>query len=111
MTLPAQGGMIELIDKGSPSDTHPTPLLFVHGGWHAAWCWDEHFLEFFAAAGYRAIALSLRGHGGSPTTKPLSNCSIADYRRRCAFGGGRPTRVASADRSLDGRFRRPEVPR
>jgi pimeloyl-ACP methyl ester carboxylesterase len=79
MTLPARSGTIELIDKGSSSDTHPAPLLFVHGGWHAAWCWDEHFLDFFADAGYRAIALSLRGHGGSPTTKPLSSCSIADY--------------------------------
>ena len=80
MALPARSGTIESIDKGSSSDTHPTPLLFVHGGWHGAWCWDEHFLDFFAGAGYRAIALSVRGHGNSPTTKPLSSCSIADYR-------------------------------
>jgi pimeloyl-ACP methyl ester carboxylesterase len=79
MALPARSGTIELIDKGSSSDTHPTPLLFVHGGWHGAWCWDEHFLDFFAGAGYRAIALSVRGHGNSPTTKPLSSCSVADY--------------------------------
>ena len=79
MTLPARSGTIELIDKGSSSDTHPTPLLFVHGGWHGAWCWDEHFLDFFAGAGYRAIALSVRGHGNSPATKPLSSCSVADY--------------------------------
>jgi pimeloyl-ACP methyl ester carboxylesterase len=79
MTLPARSGILELIDKGSSAHTHPTPLLFVHGGWHAAWCWDEHFLGFFADAGYRAVALSLRAHGGSTTTKPLSKCSIADY--------------------------------
>ena len=30
-------------------------------------------------AGYRAVALSLRGHGTSPRTKPLRSCSIADY--------------------------------
>lgn len=54
------------------------PLLFVHGGWHGAWCW-EHFLDFFADAGYRAVAMSLRGHGGSPTAKPLHKVSIADY--------------------------------
>ena len=71
--------MLELIDKGSCSDTHPTPLLFVHGGWHAAWCWDEHFLDFFADNGYRALALSLRGHGGSPAAKPIHTISIADY--------------------------------
>jgi pimeloyl-ACP methyl ester carboxylesterase len=71
--------MLEVIDKGSCSQAHPVPLLFVHGGWHGAWCWDDHFLDFFAAAGYRSVAVSLRGHGNSPTTKPLPSVSIADY--------------------------------
>jgi pimeloyl-ACP methyl ester carboxylesterase len=71
--------MLEVIDKGAVSDRHPVPLLFVHGAWHAAWCWDEHFLSFFADRGYRAVAVSLRGHGGSPTDKPLRTCSIADF--------------------------------
>jgi pimeloyl-ACP methyl ester carboxylesterase len=71
--------MLEVIDKGSCSDAHPVPLLFVHGGWHGAWCWDDHFLDYFADAGYRAVALSLRGHGTSPTTKPVHKVSIADY--------------------------------
>jgi pimeloyl-ACP methyl ester carboxylesterase len=55
------------------------PLLFVHGGWHGAWCWEEYFLDFFADKGYRALAVSLRGHGNSPTPKPLRTCSLADY--------------------------------
>jgi len=71
--------MLEVIDKGSCSQAHPVPLLFVHGGWQGAWCWDDHFLDFFAAAGYRAVALSLRGHGTSTTAKPLPKVSIADY--------------------------------
>jgi pimeloyl-ACP methyl ester carboxylesterase len=71
--------MLEVIDKGSTTERHPVPLLFVHGAWHAAWCWDEHFLDFFAGRGYRALAISLRGHGGSPTSKPLRRCSVADY--------------------------------
>ncbi len=70
--------MLEVIDKGSCGEAHPVPLLFVHGGWHAAWCWD-HFQDFFADAGYRAVALSLRGHGASPTTQRFHSCSIADY--------------------------------
>jgi pimeloyl-ACP methyl ester carboxylesterase len=70
--------MLEVIDKGSVSKRHPAPLLFVHGAWHAAWCWDEHFLNFFADKGYRALAVSLRGHGGSPTAR-LFTCSIPDY--------------------------------
>ncbi len=71
--------MLELIDEGACSDTHPAPLLFVHGAWHAAWCWEENFLEYFASKGYRALAVSLRGHGKSTTPKPLRNCSLADY--------------------------------
>ncbi len=71
--------MLEIIDKGQVTDEHRVPLLFVHGGCHAAWCWDEHFLDYFAAQGFRAVALSLRGHGGSTSEKPLRRCSVADY--------------------------------
>jgi pimeloyl-ACP methyl ester carboxylesterase len=70
---------LEVIDKGCVSESHPVPLLFVHGAWHAAWCWDENFLNFFATNGYRALAVSLRGHGSSPSPKPLRTCSVADY--------------------------------
>lgn len=72
-------GALEVIDKGAVSESHQSPVLFVHGAWHAAWCWDEHFLGFFADTGYRALALSFRGHGDSSTQKPLRSCSIADY--------------------------------
>lgn len=71
--------MLEVIDKGRAGSAHPVPLLFVHGAWHAAWCWDENFLDFFAARGYRALALSFRGHGNSPAPKRLRDCSFADY--------------------------------
>ncbi|MEW6163708.1 MAG: alpha/beta hydrolase [Pseudomonadota bacterium] len=55
------------------------PLLFVHGAYTAAWCWQERFLPWFAAAGFHAHALSLSGHGGSRARKPLDSCSIDDY--------------------------------
>jgi pimeloyl-ACP methyl ester carboxylesterase len=71
--------MLEVIGKGRCTNAHPVPLLFVHGGYHAAWCWDEHFLDFFAGRGFRALALSLRGHGQSTLSQSLSSCSIADY--------------------------------
>lgn len=71
--------MLEVIER-SPADVpRPVPLLFVHGAWHAAWCWDEHFLGYFADRGYRAVALSLRGHGTSATSKRLRDLSFADY--------------------------------
>jgi pimeloyl-ACP methyl ester carboxylesterase len=71
--------MLEIIDKGDVTNAHPTPLLFVHGGMHAAWCWDEHFLDYFASQGFRAAALSFRGHGGSSSDKPLRKLSVADF--------------------------------
>lgn len=71
--------MLEVIDKGSCSESHPAPLLFIHGAWHAAWCWDEHFLGFFEDKGYRALAASLRGHGASPASKRMQFCSVADF--------------------------------
>ncbi|RIA95871.1 Alpha/Beta hydrolase protein [Glomus cerebriforme] len=40
------------------------PLLFVHGLYHAAWCW-ENFLGWFASRGFDCFAVSLRGHGNS----------------------------------------------
>ena len=70
--------MLEVIDKGSATEAHPVPLLFVHGGWHAAWCWDENFLGFFADRGYRSVALSLRNHGNSDEKNPR-RCSVADW--------------------------------
>lgn len=60
---------------------HPVPLLFIHGAYTAAWCWDEHFLPWFAARGYAAYAVSLSGHGGSRRKSPLDNYSIDDYVR------------------------------
>ncbi len=71
--------MLELIDKGEPSPEHPHPLLFVHGAFQGAWSWDVNYLDFFADRGFRVLAPSLRGHGGSPTDKPLRLCSISDF--------------------------------
>ncbi|MFZ6027756.1 MAG: alpha/beta hydrolase [Chloroflexota bacterium] len=55
---------LELLESHPSNAAHVTPILFVHGSWHAAWCW-ENFLPYFAEHGYHAYALSLRGHGKS----------------------------------------------
>jgi pimeloyl-ACP methyl ester carboxylesterase len=45
-------------------NTHITnrPLVFIHGAWHGAWCWDP-WIEIFKNQGYSATAIELRGHG------------------------------------------------
>lgn len=70
---------VDLLDRGAETATHHTPLLFVHGTSHAAWCWDEHFLGYFAEHGYRAAAVNLRGHGGSPVGTSLRRVSLSDF--------------------------------
>jgi pimeloyl-ACP methyl ester carboxylesterase len=71
--------VLEVIDKGSATESRHAPLLFVHGAYHGAWCWNEYFLDFFADKGYRALAINLRGHGGSSSPKRLRFCTLADY--------------------------------
>ena len=70
---------LEVITRIPKEQKYKTPLLFVHGMWHGAWCWDEFFLPFFADAGYHVTALSLRGHAGSEGK--IQGSSIMDYVR------------------------------
>jgi pimeloyl-ACP methyl ester carboxylesterase len=55
------------------------PLLFVHGGYCDAWCWEPYFLPYFAEQGYAAHALSLRGHGASGGRESLFVAGLDDY--------------------------------
>lgn len=68
---------LETITRIPANQKYKTPLLFIHGMWHGAWCWDEFFLPFFADAGYHVTALSLRGHAGSEGK--IAGSSIMDY--------------------------------
>lgn len=70
---------LQIVKEEAVSGVHRTPILFVHGMWHAAWCWAEHFLPYFAQHGYVSYALSLRGHGGSEGRERLRWTSLADY--------------------------------
>jgi pimeloyl-ACP methyl ester carboxylesterase len=64
--------------KGNGNGGKP-PLLFVHGGYCDAWCWEPHFLPWFAAAGHAAYALSLRGHGASGGRGSMFVAGLDDY--------------------------------
>jgi pimeloyl-ACP methyl ester carboxylesterase len=54
-------------------------LLFVHGAFHGAWCWEDHYLPWFAEQGWAAHALSLRGHAGSEGEDRLQEFTLQDY--------------------------------
>lgn len=56
---------LEVITRRPRRKRRGPAILFVHGSGHGAWCWDEHFLGFFANNGFDVTAISLRGHGAS----------------------------------------------
>ncbi len=70
---------LEIISRVPSSVPRPTPLLFVHGAWSAAWYWDEYFLPYFARQGYAAHAVSLRGHGRSAGRQQVRWTRLAAY--------------------------------
>ena len=70
---------LEVVSQKPSRATRKPPLLFVHGGFCDAWCWTPYFLPWFAARGWPAHALSLRGHGGSGGLSSLFVAGLDDY--------------------------------
>jgi len=67
------------------------PLLFVHGGYCDAWCWEPYFLPWFAARGYPAYAVSLRGHGRSAGGETLYMAGLSDYEADVEYAAAQLT--------------------
>ncbi|MDD5711982.1 MAG: alpha/beta fold hydrolase [Smithellaceae bacterium] len=70
---------LELITKEPTSPSHETPIVFVHGAWHGAWCWEENFMPYFAEKGFSCHAFSMRGHGKSEGKEKLRWTSLMRY--------------------------------
>lgn len=70
---------LEIISKQPKGNSRSVPILFIHGAWHGAWCWEKYFMPYFAENGYACYALSLRGHGESERPKRFRCMRISDY--------------------------------
>lgn len=70
---------LEIIERLPSHDSGKPPVIFIHGAFIGAACWAEYFLDFFAENGYRAIAVSLRGHGSSWGGDRLYTFGLNDY--------------------------------
>lgn len=57
------------------------PLVFIHGSFHASWCWAEKLFPYFAELGYPCYALSLRGTGGTFAGEEVNRVNIMDHVR------------------------------
>ena len=88
---------LEVLSRLPADASRQTPLLFVHGAFTGAWCWEEHFLPFFADAGYAVPETmeDLLALWPSNSSSQLAKCffSIVIHaspgaRRRMAEGSG-----------------------
>lgn len=77
---------LEVLHRPAATPAGARPLLFVHGAYAGAWCWDEHFLPYFARQGFDSYALSLCGHGDSGGSLHMAGISdyVDDLRRTVA---------------------------
>lgn len=74
------GSRLKVISKPAKTGSGgKPPIVFVHGAWHGAWCWDARFLGYFADHGFDCHAPDLRGHGDSPAVNPMRWNRINDY--------------------------------
>ncbi|WP_442753655.1 alpha/beta hydrolase [Methylocystis sp. JAN1] len=70
---------LEVIRRNGDLDGENPPLLFVHGAWHGAWCWDRGFLGRVSRQGFDVFAVSLRGHGKSAGHERLRTTRVRDF--------------------------------
>ena len=71
---------LEIIKKVSLLNKNT--ILFVHGAYHAAWCWEEHFIPFFYAHGYNVYAMSFRNHGNSERIENVDQIVVKGMQNR-----------------------------
>jgi len=69
----------EMIFSSSSSSKSKPPLIFIHGSFHASWCWSEKFFPYFAQLGYPCYAISLRGTGGTFAGDNVKRVNIMDH--------------------------------
>ncbi|MDG1195931.1 Lysophospholipase, alpha-beta hydrolase superfamily [Polaribacter sp. Hel1_33_78] len=56
-----------------------SPLLFIHGLCHGAWCWHEHFIPHFESLGYDCHTLNLSGHEVAGRSASNNHLKLSDY--------------------------------
>ena len=73
--------MLIQLNKTTATFKNPSApaLLFVHGAWHGAWCWEPHFLPFFVSKGFDCYTFDLPKHGKKKEEKGINQLRIKDY--------------------------------
>lgn len=72
---------LEIILRRPRRAVFRAPLLFLHGAFVGAWCWETHFLPYFVERGFTVCAPSLRGHGRSAGRQQLQHTGLPEFVR------------------------------
>jgi Alpha/beta hydrolase family len=59
--------------------TDKPPIIFLHGSFHGAWCWQEKYIPYFVSLGFPCVAFSWRGTGGTPAGEGVTKVKILDH--------------------------------
>lgn len=59
--------------------TNQAALLFIHGAYVKASCWEINFIPFFQSRGFDCYSFDLSGHGNSEGRQQIDSFGIADY--------------------------------
>lgn len=65
--------------KQQQQDQQQPPLIFLHGSFHASWCWAENYFGYFTALGYPVVALSWRGTSGTPAGEGVTKVKAEEH--------------------------------
>lgn len=74
-----QSPRLEIVARLPAKPRMAPPILFVHGAWHGAWCWEDNFLDYFASLGFACYAVNLRGRGASRGARDVRFCRIRHF--------------------------------
>lgn len=58
---------------------HGKIVLFVHGAWHGAWCWEKYFTSYLSKNGYTCHTFNLPSHNEPGKVKGINSLSMHDY--------------------------------
>lgn len=70
---------VHIVSRKPKEPNGAPPILFVHGAFAGAWCWDEYFMPWFCGKGYEVSAIDLPGRRGRPDYRQLQEFSLNDY--------------------------------
>ena len=76
---PRQQNQDEILSKKGVDEEKPKPpILFLHGSFHGAWCWQEHYIPFFVERGHPCVAFSWKGTGGTPAGEGVTKVRVVE---------------------------------